>query len=286
MTSAGLEIAVGTVALLVLAGFAAGLGRRRRRRGRADPAARTAARARDSAPCRRSRPTSSAASWAPRRAPSTYYRRVQPDLRTAGPDGARGPGRRVRRRAAGAARSRPSCSSRSSSWCSSASRPTPSRGRRRPGTTPALGRRAALAAPPSSACGHRRLRRAARAGHRHVPRHQAGGVLGYAFLPASAIAKIVNFATNLGALAVFFAAGRAAVGARPGWSARPTSSAPTSARGWRWPRAPVRPRRVRRRGRRADRPARAGTSSPERGTRSAHVARGPSTARSALDSGG
>src|SRR5690606_8470070 len=33
------------------------------------------------------------------------------------------------------------------------------------------------------------------------------GVIGYAFLPASAIAKIVNFATNLGALAFFVPAG-------------------------------------------------------------------------------
>ena len=57
------------------------------------------------------------------------------------------------------------------------------------------------------------------------------GLLGYAFLEASAKAKIVNLATNLGALVVF-AAGRATSWSRSAWSwPRATCWAATSAPG-------------------------------------------------------
>ena len=81
------------------------------------------------------------------------------------------------------------------------------------------------------------------------------GWVGYAFVEASAKAKITNFATNLGALMVFAPQGVVLwrLGLAMGWR---TWSVATSARGRRWPAAPLRPGRVRRRVRAADRAAR------------------------------
>ena len=63
------------------------------------------------------------------------------------------------------------------------------------------------------------------------------GLMGYAFLEASAKAKIANFATNLGALTVFIPGGHVMWKVGAVMAVDQPRSAATSARAPRWPRA-------------------------------------------------